>query len=263
MYKRQDQIRSLRRPTHIVVATPGRLIDLLGKKAIDISAIHTLVLDEADEILKQGFKEQVREVLEFTGQTRRSTWLFSATLPDGIQRLIRTHMNPDAKRVEIDSRSIVNRSITHKFQLCENQERTMSISDYITARDPDERGVVFCRTRAGVVALARSLERDDIEVGVLHGDMSQQEREKVMRAIRKGRIQVLVSTDVSARGIDVEGLAFVLHDQLPEQADWYLHRSGRTGRAGRKGESVAFIHPKERKKMQAWGRILGIVFSEI
>lgn len=255
------QISRLRRPTQVVVATPGRLIDLLKRNALDITTIRTLVLDEADEMLKLGFKEQIKEVLEFTGESRRSIWLFSATLPDGIQQIIKSHMDPDAKKVVTDKKSVVARSISHKFIVTENADRFESIRDYLEHLG-DARGVIFSRTRAGAIGLARRLEEEEFEVDVLHGDLSQRERDKAMRAFRKERVQLLVSTDVSARGIDVEGLEFVLHEQLPEQIEGYTHRSGRTGRAGKKGISIAFIHPKERNKLQEWEKELGIVFSE-
>lgn len=255
------QIAALRRPTHIVVGTPGRIVDLVKRRALQLGSVRHLVLDEADEMLSMGFKEELERIFELTRPERKSTWLFSATFPEGIRGLIKAYMDPAAHQVTIDKAHVVNRDITHRYTLCDRTEKVDRISEFLEERE-DDRGVIFCRTIAGSINLAKELTTRGHSVAVLHGDLSQAERDKVMRAFKKQRVRCLVSTDVSARGIDVEGLAFVIHHQLPEQTEYYTHRSGRTGRAGRKGLSLAFIEPKERPAIRRLEKELGVEFAE-
>lgn len=255
------QISRLRRPTHIVVGTPGRLMDLVQREALNLSKVRYLVLDEADEMLSLGFKKELEQFFQLTAKSRKNTWLFSATFPEGIQELIEGYMDPEAHRITIDKAHVVNRDITHRYTLCDRTEKLDRISEFLEDRTED-RGVIFCRTIAGAINLAKELGTRNFSVGVLHGDLSQLERDKVMRAFKKERLQYLVTTDVSARGIDVVGLAFVIHHQLPEQTEYYTHRSGRTGRAGRKGLSLAFLEPKEKSAITRLEKELGVEFSE-
>lgn len=259
--KMELQVKALSRPTHIVVATPGRLIELLKVRALDLSEIQTLVLDEADEMLSMGFKDDIDEILEYTRGTR-NTWLFSATMPRGVRRIIENYMSPKAESVEIDRRNPVNRNIRHQFVVCKIEEKPEEISRFIQAQR-GESGVVFCRSREGTKNLARELQERGVEAGVLQGELSQKDRDKVMRAFKKGRLQVLVSTDVSARGIDVEGLGFVVHHQLPDQIEYYTHRSGRTARAGRTGLSIAFITSGDIKRLKEMEAELHIQFKQV
>jgi ATP-dependent RNA helicase DeaD len=255
------QIASLARPTHVVVATPGRLVDLLGKKALSLEAVQLLVLDEADEMLKMGFKAEVSLICARTRE-RRATWLFSATIPDGVQRLIADYMSPAAHVLKVDHKHVVNRDIEHKFMLCTVKEKTRRLSEFLR-RQHEERGVIFCRTKAGAIALGEALGAEGFAVGVLQGDLPQMERDKILRSFRKGRFQFLIATDVAARGIDVEGLAFVIHHQLPEQIEYYTHRSGRTGRAGRAGVSIAMIGQREKADILELGKRLGLSFTQL
>lgn len=259
--KIEPQIQALSRPTHIVVATPGRLIDLLKAKAVDVSQIKTLVLDEADEMLSLGFKEDLNTILEFT-RGAEQTWLFSATMPKGVRQIIERYLSADAKTVQVDKKNPVNKNIEHWFAVCKIEEKPEEIERFIKAQKGD-RGVVFCRSKAGAQNLAKELEDRGISVDVLQGDLSQKDRDKVMRGFRKGRSEVLVSTDVSARGIDVEGLSFVVHHQLPDQIEYYTHRSGRTARAGRSGVSMAFITRGDMKRLREFEQELQIRFREI
>jgi ATP-dependent RNA helicase DeaD len=256
-----EQIRSLRRPTHIVVATPGRLIDLLERKAIDLSFIRTLVLDEADEMLSMGFKKELDTILKFTAG-KRHTWLFSATMPPEIKKIISSYMSPQAMRVEVNKNDIVNRDIEHKFLICSRLEKPEVLLQFIKSQGAG-RGLVFCRTKAEAQTVTKRIQAKKINADVLHGDMFQKERDKVMRAFKNSKLQILVATDLAARGLDVKELAFVVHYQLPEKADFYTHRSGRTGRAGNKGFSLSMVTPREVEVLKRIEKELGIKVKEI
>ncbi len=249
----------LRRPTQIVVATPGRLQDLLKRKALSLSEVEYLILDEADEMLSMGFKAQIREAVDLT-KNRQAVWLFSATFPPVIRDLIKFCMSPDPKMVKVDEKNVVNRNIDHRYAICVKEDKFDYIDDFL-GRQGDERGLIFTRTKDGADILGKKLLKEGHAVGVIQGDLTQVERDKVMRAFKKERVQFLVATDVAARGIDVEGLAFVIHHQLPEQIEYYTHRSGRTARAGRKGVSVVLIDPREKKRLRQFERELGIDFG--
>ncbi len=254
------QVASLQRPTHIVVATPGRLMDLFNRKALTLAHVKYLVLDEADEMLSMGFKKELVKIFALT-RSRKSTWLFSATIPDAIQGLIKDYMSPKAHLLKIDKGHVVNRDIDHRFITCSRDDKTDFISAFLK-KQSEERGIIFCRTRAGAIVLAKQLAVRQFPVDVIHGDLTQKERDKVMRAFKNKKVQFLIATDVAARGIDVEGLSFVIHHQLPEQTEYYTHRSGRTARAGKKGISIAFIEPRERGKITGLENELGLSFSE-
>lgn len=258
--KLDRQVVSLRRPTHIVVATPGRLLELIRIKALTLQAVQYLVLDEADEMLKMGFKEELTKILERTSQ-RRSTWLFSATIPDAINVLIKNYMSTNAHSLKIDRAHVVNRDIAHRYAICKSDDRGRFIADFLK-RQKTDRGLIFCGTRAGAIALGRELSAKGFAIDVLQGELTQKERDKVMRAFKKGRIQFLIASDLAARGIDVEGLSFVIHQQLPDQSEQYTHRSGRTARAGKKGVSIALIDPRERKRISKLEKELSLSFSE-
>lgn len=258
--KIEKQIAALDRPTHIIVATPGRLIDLLEAKTVNLSKIQTLVLDEADEMLSMGFKDQIDRILKHTMGTRK-TWLFSATMPQAIHDIISGYMSPHAKHIQINPTEQVNKKIKHLYCICTSQEKNDKIEEFLEEYK-GKRGVIFCRTKVGAIALSQELEKRGYSVGTLQGDLSQLEREKVMRAFKKERLQLLIATDVAARGIDIPELSFVLHHQLPDQLDYYTHRSGRTARAGKEGVSFAFIHPQDKKQIKELERKLHIRFYE-
>jgi ATP-dependent RNA helicase DeaD len=256
----ERQVSALQRPTHIVVVTPGRLLDLLKRKALDLASVKFLVLDEADEMLSMGFKKELQKIFAHT-RSRKSTWLFSATFPDEIRALIKDCMAGQPHSVKIDKSHVVNRDITHRYIICAKDERTDAVTDFLR-RQGGDRGIIFCRTRAGAIQLSKQLTTRGFAVDVIHGDLLQKERDKVMRAFKNEKVQILIATDVAARGIDVDSLAFVIHHQLPEQVEYYTHRSGRTARAGKKGLSIAFVEPRERTKITKLEQELGVSFVE-
>jgi ATP-dependent RNA helicase DeaD len=256
------QIGNLKRTTHVVVATPGRLIDLIERGDIDISHVKTVVLDEADEMLSMGFKQDLNRILKFSSQSDRNTWLFSATMPEEIKRIIKTYMDSNAPRVEVNKNALVNANIRHQFVKTTLKTKANDIISFLEKRGT-QRGIIFCRTKAGAQNLANLLIEEGFSTAALEGDMQQKERDKVMRAFKKENLQYLVSTDVSARGIDVSGLEFVIHHQLPEQLEYYTHRSGRTARAGKTGTSLAFILPNELEKVHEIQKALNIKFTEV
>ncbi len=256
--KIERQIKNIKRTTHVVVATPGRLIDLIERGEIDLKYIKTLVLDEADEMLSMGFKLEINRILKYTSGDR-NTWLFSATMPEEIKRIVKNYMNINAKRVEINPASLVNENITHYYSVVTLADKTEGIISFLEGRN-DERGIIFVRTKAGARKLTDELKKDGFTIGVLEGDMKQIERDKVMRAFKNQSLQYLVATDVAARGIDVQNLNFVIHHQLPEQLEYYTHRSGRTARAGNRGISQAFILSNEIENIHQIQKKLKIEF---
>ncbi len=256
----ERQTDALKRPTHIVVATPGRLLDLIERDALTLEFVRYVVLDEADEMLSMGFKKQLTEILKLAAM-RRSTWLFSATFPDAIQELIKGSMSANAHSIQIDVANVVNRDIDHRFALCSREKKTQFIYDFLK-RQKDKRGLIFCRTKAGAMELYEELAELGLPVDVLQGDLMQKDRDKVMRAFKKQRVQFVVATDVAARGIDVADLSFVIHHQLPDQLEYYTHRSGRTARAGKKGMSLALIASKEKWQITQLETKLKVRFNE-
>ncbi|MCH6257737.1 DEAD/DEAH box helicase [Puniceicoccaceae bacterium K14] len=255
------QVKALSRPTHIVVATPGRLLDLLKLGAIDLSKISTVILDEADEMISLGFRKDLEAIFDQV-RGRRRTWLFSATMQKNLRELIKEYLANNAKFVQLDKKNVVNKLIDHRFVVCRSDDKVYAISKFIQSQG-EARGVVFCRMRSDVVNFAKKLEDEGCAIGAIQGDLSQHEREKIMRGFRNGRIQILVATDVAARGIDIEGLAYVAHQSLPDQVEYYTHRSGRTGRAGNSGVSVVFITSKEMSGIRKLEARLGITFNQL
>lgn len=256
------QINNLNRTTHIVVATPGRLIDLIERGSVDISHVKTVILDEADEMLSMGFKQDLNRILKFTTKSDRKTWLFSATMPDEIKRIVKTYMDANAPRIEVNKNALVNANIRHQYTRTTLKEKSDDIITFLEKRT-SQRGIIFCRTKAGAQNFAKQLIEEGFSAAALEGDMQQKERDKVMRAFKNETLQYLVSTDVSARGIDVKELEFVIHHQLPEQLEYYTHRSGRTARAGKTGTSLAFVLPSEIEKIHLIQKELNIKFTEI
>jgi len=258
--KIEKQIHNLQRTTHIIVATPGRLIDLIERGDVYLKEIKTLVLDEADEMLSMGFKQDLNRILKYTSG-QRNTWLFSATMPEEIQRIIKTYMDANAPRVAINRNATVNANISHQYVKTSIKEKTNTIIRFLESKQ-SSRGIIFCRTKAGTQNLNKILKEEGFSIGALEGDMQQKERDKVMRAFKNESLQYLISTDVSARGIDVRDLVFVIHHQLPDQLDYYTHRSGRTARAGKKGISIALILPSELQRVHELEKDLNIKFTE-
>ncbi|MEQ8624274.1 MAG: DEAD/DEAH box helicase [Vicingaceae bacterium] len=251
------QMKALKRPTHIIVATPGRLMDLCQRKVVDLSKVKTVVLDEADEMLSMGFRKEVDFILNLT-KSQRNTWMFSATMPAEILDLVKTHFKKETQRIQIEKKNVVNKNIEHRYVICDIEEKTNLIFQFLRAR-PDQRGVIFCRTKKGAQRLASQLKAKNIRTNAIEGDLQQKERDKVMRAFVNKNIDVLVATDVAARGIDVKDLSYVIHHQLPEKEEYYTHRSGRTARAGKEGVSMALITPSEEQYIKSLGKKLGIM----
>ncbi|MBU2019241.1 MAG: DEAD/DEAH box helicase [Bacteroidetes bacterium] len=259
--KIEKQIAALTRPTHIVVATPGRLIDLVKRKAIDLRNVHTIILDEADEMLSMGFKAELDEILTFL-HSCKNKWLFSATMPDGIQSIVKKHIRPDAHQVKTSGKTIVNNQIKHAYILCEEDDKLAILLSLIFEEHKNQ-GLIFCRTKKAAQVVAKQLISKNISADSLHGDLLQKERDKVMRAFKNGKTQILVSTDLAARGIDIDGLAYVAHYQLPESDEYYTHRSGRTARAGKEGLSLVLATAKDVKTIRDYERTLRISFKQI
>lgn len=255
------QISALQRPTHIVVATPGRLIDLINRKALDLSHVETIVLDEADEMLSMGFKVELDEIMS-SMRNVGNKWLFSATIPAGIQQIIKKYLSPNAHRITVNPKNVVNNKINHQYLICDDTDKLYVLLQFLKT-EKENRGVVFCRTKATAQKLAKQLQSKNVLADAIHGDLQQKERDKVMRAFKNGSVQILVATDLAARGIDVEGLSFVIHYQLPESEEYYTHRSGRTARAGKEGVSLCLVNPSEIKILRNYERTLSIGFKQI
>lgn len=255
-----QQMKDLRRKPQIVIATPGRLIDLIKRKAITISNIRYFVLDEADEMLNMGFKEDIDHILSFT-EGEKAIWLFSATMPTEIRRIVKEYMN-NPFEVAVNSLQKINENISHYFVTLKNSQKPEALIN-IVAANQDIYGIVFCRTKRDTQELADLLNKTGLAVEALHGDLNQNQRERVMRGFKKRNFHMLIATDVAARGIDVNDLTHVIHYALPDDMDNYTHRSGRTARAGKKGSSIAFISRGERKKINYLENKLKIAFEPL
>ena len=254
------QITQLKRPRHVVIATPGRLIDLVKRKALKLDQIKYLVLDEADEMLNMGFKDELDTILEFTPDTKK-TWLFSATMPREIRRMVKQYMESPFE-VSVDPKTTVNANIEHKYSVVKQSDKTEAMARFLEL-EPDLYGVVFCRTRRDTQALAEDLLKLGFRADALHGEMSQPQRDRVMNRFKNRDLQVLVATDVAARGIDVNDLTHVFHHSLPSEQAYYTHRSGRTARAGKKGISLAFISNREKGYVNRMAREMDISFEAV
>jgi len=255
------QLNNLKRPTHIIVATPGRLIDLVKRKAVDLSNVKTVILDEADEMLSMGFKKELDEILTFTSGAKNK-WLFSATIPQGIRQIINQHMAEDAHRIEVSGSNVVNKNIEHQYYVCSEHDKLQVLMQFLRSQK-DNRGMIFCKTKVATQKLAKQLIAKNVAADAIHGDLLQKERDKVMRAFKNESLQILVATDIAARGIDVADLSFVAHYQLPDKDEYYTHRSGRTARAGKEGISLCFVTSPEIKQIRYFEKELGIGFKEI
>ncbi|MBK6264489.1 DEAD/DEAH box helicase [Marivirga sp. S37H4] len=259
--KIEGQIQALRRPTHILVATPGRLTDLIRRKAVDIRQANTVVLDEADEMLSMGFKKD----LEFIFQSmphKKNIWLFSATIPTDIKYLIKKYLDPHAHHIQASGNGIVNENINHQYVPCDKDEK-MAVLQYFLKTQKNERGVIFCNTKVAARALYEQLSARKQSVGILEGDMHQKDRDKMLRAFKGNKSDLLIATDVAARGIDIADLAFVVHYEIPRQIDYYIHRSGRTARAGKQGISMALVTKNDLHQLQKIETELGIKMKKV
>ncbi len=248
-----DQIRELKRGTHIVVATPGRLIDLIERKAINLERIHYVVLDEADEMLNMGFKDDIEFILKNTPE-RQSTWLFSATMPPEIRQVSKKYMDKPFE-ITIGKTNAGAATIDHQYYATQHVNRYETLKRIIDF-NPGMYGIVFTRTKLDAQGITEQLIREGYDIEAIHGDLTQQQRDKVMSRFREKSIQLLIATDVAARGIDVTGITHVINYELPDDVEVYTHRSGRTGRAGRSGISISIVTPKELYRLRQIEKIL-------
>ena len=255
-----DQIRKIKRGAHVVVATPGRLLDLIRRKAINLSKVEYVILDEADEMLNMGFKEDIDSILSTTSD-KKLTWLFSATMSSEVRRISKNYMT-DPVEVTVGGANTTNTNIEHQYYLMNNRDR-YNVLKRIVDFYPDIYGIVFCRTRKETQEVAELLMKDGYNADAIHGDLSQVQRDRVMRSFKTKSLQLLVATDVAARGIDVDDLTHVLHYNLPDELEYYTHRSGRTARAGKKGISIALVTPRDERKIKDLSRRLKMEFAQV
>ena len=255
-----NQIRALKKPTQVIIATPGRLIDLIKRKAVHLDELEFLVLDEADEMLNMGFKKELDKILSYTPD-QKLTWLFSATMPSEIKKIVNKYMD-DPVEVRIDAKNKVNTNIKHHFAVLKRSNKMEALCRFIDIY-PEMRTVVFCRTKRDTQELAEELLQLNYKADAIHGDLSQKQRDRVMGRFKKNDLQLLIATDVAARGIDVNDLTHVFHYTLPDDESYYTHRSGRTARAGKKGISIAFINGREGYKIRNLEKKLKISISQI
>ena len=242
-----EQIRSLKEKPQIIVGTPGRVIDLLGRKALDFSAINWLVLDEADEMLSMGFKDDLETILSGTPETKQ-TLLFSATMSKEVEKISKNYLeNPH--KIAVGNINAVKKNIKHEFYVVGYRHKKEALKRLIDA-NPNQYSIIFCRTKMETQDVADFLMQNGYGADALHGDLSQAQRDSVMKKFRLKNIDILVATDVAARGLDVDSLTHVIHYSLPDDPEVFVHRSGRTGRAGKNGISMALIKPEETRKLK-------------
>lgn len=254
------QIRELKKGSHIVVATPGRLIDLIERKAIDLSRIHYVVLDEADEMLNMGFKDDIEFILQNT-PARQSTWLFSATMPPEIRQVSKRYMKQPFE-ITIGKVNAGASTIDHHYYITQQVNRYETLKRIIDF-NPGLYGIIFTRTKADAQEITEALIREGYDIEALHGDLTQQQRDKVMGRFREKNLQLLIATDVAARGIDVQGITHVINYELPDDTEVYTHRSGRTGRAGRSGVSISIVTPKDVYRLRQVERLVNTRFHKM
>ncbi|MBO9201175.1 MULTISPECIES: DEAD/DEAH box helicase [Niastella] len=255
-----QQIRELRRGVQIVVATPGRLIDLIERKAIDLEQIQYVILDEADEMLNMGFQDDIEFILQNTPK-RDATWLFSATMPPEIRRVSKRYMKEPVE-VTVGKMNSANKNIDHQYYITSAQHRYQALKRLIDF-NPGIYGIIFTRTKADAQDIAEKLTREGYDIDALHGDLTQQQRDKVMGDFRDKTLQLLIATDVAARGIDVSGITHVINFELPDDVEVYTHRSGRTGRAGKTGVCMSIVHVRELGKMRQIQTIVQVPFHKL
>ena len=255
----KPQIESLKSDTHIVVATPGRLIDLIKRNAINIKTAQYLVLDEADEMvtsLKIGLDEILKELPK-----KRRTFLFTATMPGTIKQLIQNYMSKHVIEVSANMETVGHQGIDHQYVVVEPIEKLAILMHFLNAKE-GERGIIFCKTKAAVNKLAKNLAINKFSSGAIHGSLTQPIRDRIMEQFRAGHINILVATDLASRGIDVKEISYVVNYHLPDVPETYVHRSGRTARAGANGLSLTVLQEEEVADLAHFEAELGISFSK-
>ncbi len=252
------QITQINKGVSIVVATPGRLVDLIKRRSISLADVKYVVLDEADEMLNMGFKEDLDMILESTPE-HRNVWLFSATMPKEVERIAKTYMS-NPFEVSIGHKNQSNENIEHIYYSVKERDRYAALKRVIDF-NPDIYGLIFCRTRMETASVADKLGKEGYSAEPLHGDLSQVQRDRVMDRFRKKEIQILVATDVAARGLDIDNITHVLNYNLPDDIENYTHRSGRTARAGKKGQSIVLINTRENYKIRTIEKQIRVTFT--
>ena len=250
----ESQIRSLRKGAQVIVATPGRLIDLMHRGVARLDAVENVVLDEADEMLNMGFTESINEILAGV-PAERNTLLFSATMGKEIERIAKSYLH-DYKEIVVGSRNEGAENVNHIYYLVHAKDKYAALKRVVDYY-PRIYGIIFCRTRLETQEVADHLIRDGYNAEALHGDLSQAQRDLTMQKFRQHHTQLLVATDVAARGLDVEDLTHVINYGLPDDVENYTHRSGRTGRAGKRGTSISIIHLREKGKVRIIEKVIG------
>lgn len=256
----RDQIFKVKRGAQIIVATPGRLIDLLSRNVVDLTTVRFVVLDEADEMLNMGFKEDIDEILSTTPDTKK-VWLFSATMPREVREIAKNYMS-NPQELTVGERNQGNENIDHQYIVVDERDKYLALKRFVD-NTPEIFGVVFCRTKVDTQKIAEHLIKDGYNADALHGDLSQQQRDRVMKSFKNKTLQLLVATDVAARGIDVNNITHVVHMNMPDEMEFYTHRSGRTARAGKKGISLAIVSKKEVGRVQQIERSLKRKFTKV
>ena len=242
------------------MATPGRLIDLIERKAINLEEIKYVVLDEADEMLNMGFQDDIEFILQNTPK-RDATWLFSATMPAEIRRVSRKYMK-DPMEITVGKMNTANKNIDHQYFITNAHHRYEALKRMIDF-SPGIYGIIFTRTKADAQSISEKLTREGYDIDALHGDLTQQQRDKVMGEFREKSLQLLIATDVAARGIDVVGITHVINYELPDDVEVYTHRSGRTGRAGNTGVCLSIINSREIGKIRQIERMVQVPFHKV
>ncbi|WP_289760769.1 DEAD/DEAH box helicase, partial [uncultured Duncaniella sp.] len=256
----ESQIRSLRAGANVIVATPGRLIDLIKRGVVKLDEVNTVVLDEADEMLNMGFLDSIEEILSHVPEDHK-TLLFSATMPADILKIAKHYMR-DYEEIVVGTRNEGSENVRHIYYMVNARDKYLALKRVVD-NSPGIYAIVFCRTRRDTQEIADNLIKDGYNAEALHGDLSQQQRDIVMKKFRDRVVTILVATDVAARGLDVSDLTHVINYGLPEDTAVYNHRSGRTGRAGKKGVSVAIIHSREKGRLREIERIIGKTFEHL
>ena len=255
-----DQIKKIKRGAQIIVATPGRLMDLLDRRVVNLSVIQYLVLDEADEMLNMGFKEDIDHILSHTSG-EKNVWLFSATMPAEVRRIANTYMDHPVE-LTVGEKNQGNQNIIHQYMMVDDRDRYLALKR-IVDYNLEIFGVIFCRTKVDTQRIAEHLIKDGYNADSLHGDLTQQQRDRVMRNFKTKALQLLVATDVAARGIDVNNITHVIHMNMPDEIEFYTHRSGRTARAGKTGVSIALISRREVQKIRQIEKMIKVTFEKV
>ena len=253
-----EQASQIRKGAQIIVATPGRMQDMVNRKLVDISAIEYCILDEADEMLNMGFYEDITEILSHT-PAEKNTWLFSATMPKEVATIAKKFMRTPVE-ITVGTKNMGTSNVSHEYYIVNARDRYAALKRLSDA-NPDIFSVVFCRTKRDTQKVAEQLIEDGYNAAAIHGDLSQNQRDLVMKSFRSRQIQMLVATDVAARGIDVEDITHVINYQLPDEPEIYTHRSGRTGRAGKSGVSMVIVSKSEVRKIKNIERVIGQTFE--